>query len=234
MPPTNEEKHEETYRAAEAAVRGADPAALAARAGARWVAGTGPADVPRADPASEGEGSTRGTLELPGFGGLTRLSWPQLVFSSDHPLLQLFPWRLIALHYLARATGREAGQDWIGYRELPDGLFYANTVTREVEQPMAERYARSRNGFLEAGRALGGAAADVADAALVFHPLPRVPILAALWLADEEFPAKAKVLYDRSGAENLPLQDLRILADLLWAGFKRVGPPAAVPPVPGP
>jgi hypothetical protein len=222
MPPTNEEKHAETYQAAEAAVRGQDPATLAARAGARWIPAVAPARP--ADPPAAGA-LPGGTLELSGFGGVACLSWPRLDFSSEHPLLQLFPWRLIALHYLAGATGRGPGEDWIGYRELPDGLFYANTVTREVEAPMAERFGRSPDEFLTAGRALGGVPVGMADAALVFHPLPRVPILAALWVEDEEFPAKVKVLYERAGAENLPLQDLRILADLLWAGLNRVATP---------
>lgn len=210
MAPTNEEKHDEAYRAAEAAVREADPGTLAGRAGVRWLPS-----------AQLSQGGPAGVLEIAGFGGVARANWPDLAFHSEHPLLQIFPWRLIALHYLAGATAREPGEDWISYRELPDGLFYANTVTREVEKPMAERYAAAREDFLAAGRALGGAAAQVADAALIFRPLPRVAMLAALWLADEEFPAKVKILYDRAGAENLPLQDLRILADLLWSGLKR-------------
>ncbi len=206
MGPTNQEKHEETYRAAEDALRGADPARLAQRAGLEWVPGE-----------SEGVGS----LIVPAFGGVARIDWPDLTFRAEHPLLQTFPWRLIALHYLATATGSEPAEDWIGYREIPDGLFYANTVTREVEQPLAAAFGESAEAFLAAGRPLGGRPADLADVALVFHPLPRVPMVLALWLADEEFPAKAKVLYERSGARNLPLQDLRILADLLWSALKR-------------
>jgi hypothetical protein len=63
------------------------------------------------------------------------------------------------------------------------------------------------------------------DAGLCFWPLPRVPVLFALWAEDEEFPAKVKVLYERTGARNLPLQDLRILADLLGGLLKRGAPP---------
>ena len=209
MAPTNQEKHEEAYRAAEEAVHSGEPAFLAERAGVEW----------RALPDARG-----GAMVIPSLGSTARLSWPDLVFQSESPLLMSFPWRLIALHYLAGVTGREPEGDWISYRELPDGLFYANTVTREVEEPLAALFGRSADAFQAAGRPMGAEVGDVADSSLVLRPLPRVPMLFALWLADEEFPAKVKVLYDRIGAGNLPLQDLRILADLLGAALKSRAP----------
>lgn len=208
MAETNEEKHQETYAAAEQAVRAADPDVLAARAGVRLSTADG--------------GSPR--LEIPALGQIVTLTWPGLVFGPASPLLESFPWRLIALHYLAGATGTEPGENWVSYRELPDGLFYANTITREVEEPLARLYGLAPAHFLEAGQRLGGEPLAMADAALLLRPLPRVPLLFALWTEDEEFPAKVKVLYERSGADNLPLQDLRILADLLGGGLKRGAP----------
>ena len=52
-------------------------------------------------------------------------------------------------------------------------------------------------------------------------PCRACPCCSRSGLADDEFPAKVKVMYDREGARNLPLQDLRILADLLGAALKR-------------
>lgn len=205
MAPTNEEKHQETYAAAEDAVRGLDPLEVARRAGARWVA------------AAEGGGG----LEFEALGSTVRVAWPTLAFEGPPTLANNFAWRLIALHYLAMATGRTPGTDWVSYRELPDGLFYANTITREVEEPLARLFATDTGAFLAAGRPLGASSADIADASLVFRPLPHVPVVFALWREDEEFPAKMKVLYEREGTANLPLQDLRILADMLGAALRR-------------
>jgi hypothetical protein len=213
MEQTNEEKHQETYAAAEEAVRAEEPGRLATRAGVRWT-------------GVEQEG----LLEIPAFGTRVDLTWPSLEFrpAPGPPpvagILSSFPWRLIALHYLAGATGEEPGEDWISYRELPDGLFYANTITREVEEPLAGLYGRTPETFTQAGRALAGEPLKVGDVALLFRPLPRVPVLFALWAEDEEFPGKVKVMYERRGARNLPLQDLRILADLLGGLLKRGAP----------
>ena len=208
MAETNEEKHQETYAAAEAVLRAMDPAQVARRTGAWW------------HPDVEGGGDSGG-LHFSALGLPVTLTWPALVFDASSPLLNTYPWKLIALHYLTGATGRPAGEDWISYRELPDGLFYASTITREVEEPLAALYGDAADRFLAAGAPLAADRTQVADAALVFRPLPRVPLLFALWQADDEFPAKVKVMYDRQGARNLPLQDLRILADLLGAALKR-------------
>jgi hypothetical protein len=164
------------------------------------------------------------------LGTVVYLSWPDLAFTSaetENPmsgLLATFPWRLIALHFLTGATGQETGEDWISYRELPDGLFYANTITREVEQPLAGLYGQAPEAFSRAGEVAGAEPLPMGDVGLRFWPLPRVPVVFALWAEDEEFPAKVKVLYERAGAANLPLQDLRILADLLGGVLKRGAP----------
>lgn len=207
MAETNQEKHEEAYRMAEERVREQDPAETAQRAGARWIAEDHEESAP--------EGRPEGRLEMPTLDQTLTVSWPDLTMSSTSAALLSFPWRLMTLHYLSEVTDTEPGLEWIGYRELPDGLFYANTVTREVEVPLAGRYGDSPDAFAEAAEGLGGTVVELADTAYAFRPFPRVPVVIALWLEDEEFPAKAKVLYEKTGASNLPLQDLRIVAEIL-------------------
>lgn len=215
MSTTNEEKHQEAFAGAEAAVRALPPADIAARAGLLWV----PASTGSVDPEA-GSMSPTGHFEIAAFGATALISWPELSFESSSPLLMSFPWRMIALHHLAMAGGAEPGEDWVSYRELPDGLFYANTITREVEEPLARLFGTDPAAFLAAGASLGGTPLRLADVALVFHPLPRVPVVFGLWREDDEFPAKVKVLYERVGAAGLPLQDLRIVAELAGAGMK--------------
>jgi len=215
MTTTNEDKHREAYAGAEAAVRALPPADIAVRAGLLWVPASTDHEVPGARATSPA-----GHFEIAAFGATARLGWPDLSFESLSPLLMTFPWRLIALHHLAMAGGAEPGEDWVSYRELPDGLFYANTITREVEEPLARLYGTDPAAFLAAGGSLGGTSMRLADVALLFHPLPRVPVVFALWREDDEFPAKVKVLYERVGAAGLPLQDLRIVAELAGAGMK--------------
>ena len=233
---TNEEKHAEAYLAVVKEVRALDPARLAVRAGGRWEparpeAGDaererpGAAEPEEAAPArpdrreTAGPAPQAGTLTLPALDSALSLVWPELEFRSGNPHLASFPFRLMALHYLSLVSGEEPGEDWVSYREIPDGMFYAETVSREVERPLAEVYGSDPEAFLEAGAALGGEPLTLADAAFALRPFPKVPVVFTLHGEDEEFPAdfpaEVKVLYERSGARNLPLQDLRILAEHL-------------------
>src|SRR5665811_695993 len=197
MSPTNEDKHREAYASAEAEVRALEPSSIAARCGMRWQGEVLALadDAALADEAAPSEAT--GTLTFQALGTATSLTWPALSFDAVHPVLHNFAWQLIALHYIRMATGRRPGTDWVSYRELPDGLFYANTITREVEQPLARLFATDPEGFRRAAPALGGTEIDVADVGVAFHPLPHVPVVFALWVEDEEFPAKMSVLYER-------------------------------------
>ncbi len=225
---TNEDKHAEAYLAMVKQVRALDPATLAARAGGRWQAGApdrpdAAAHRPEAArpdlPEPAGPAAPAGTLILPSLNSTLSLVWPGLEFRSGNPHLASFPFRLMALHYLSLVGGEEPGEDWVSYREIPDGMFYADTISREVERPLAEVYRNDPEAFLEAGAGLGGDPLTLADAAFALHPFPKVPVVFILHVEDEEFPAEfpaeVKVLYERSGARNLPLQDLRILAEHL-------------------
>src|SRR5665648_6050 len=149
MSPTNEDKHREAYSCAEDEVRALEPSSIAARSGMRWqgeVRGLADKAAPADEAALAGSTSSgrdaapseaTGTLTFQALGTATSLTWPALSFDAVHPVLHNFAWQLIALHYMRMATGRRPGTDWVSYRELPDGLFYANTITREVEEPVS-------------------------------------------------------------------------------------------------
>jgi len=76
--------------------------------------------------------------------------------------------------------------------------------------PVAQKYGRNKDGFIEKGRSLGGELARFGDAALKLYPLPRVPVILSLWLEDEEFPARADLLFDSTC-------DLQIPTDIIWS-----------------
>jgi hypothetical protein len=75
---------------------------------------------------------------------------------------------------------------------------------------IADQFGTDRVGFLERGLALGGNATNLGDASLELHPFPRVPAVLVLWLKDEEFPARADLLFDSTCSLQVPM-------DILWS-----------------
>jgi hypothetical protein len=78
--------------------------------------------------------------------------------------------------------------------------------------------------FQAAAAAMGGIAHDLADAAFEFRALPRLPVVIALWAADEEFPARARFLLDPTACRQLPLDALWLLLGLLARRLVDAGP----------
>jgi hypothetical protein len=75
---------------------------------------------------------------------------------------------------------------------------------------IAEQFGTDREGFLERGVSLGGNAMNLGDVSLELHPFPRVPAVLVLWLKDEEFPARADLLFDSTCILQVPI-------DILWS-----------------
>jgi hypothetical protein len=77
-------------------------------------------------------------------------------------------------------------------------------------EPLAGKYGRDKKGFIDKGKSLGGELVNLGDAALRLFPLPRIPIVLSLWLEDDEFPARADLLFDSTC-------DLQIPTDIIWS-----------------
>ncbi len=130
---------------------------------------------------------------------------------------------ILLLHYLLHADGIPLAYDWCAYRDLPDGLFYAQAFEQRGERPLAETFGRAgapgeesgSDAFKAASAALGGEPLDLADAAFAFAALPRLRMAALLWLGDEEFPPRATILFDAAAPHYLPAEDLAGLGGLL-------------------
>ena len=75
---------------------------------------------------------------------------------------------------------------------------------------IAERYGNDRTGFIEKGKNLNGNIMNYGDASVELLPLPRIPVTLILWLSDDEFPARADLLFDSTCEQHLPL-------DVIWS-----------------
>lgn len=75
---------------------------------------------------------------------------------------------------------------------------------------IAERYGNDKTGFIEKGKKLNGNIMNYSDAAVELLPLPLIPVTLLLWLSDDEFAARAGLLFDSTCEQCLPL-------DIIWS-----------------
>ncbi len=74
---------------------------------------------------------------------------------------------------------------------------------------LAAKYTNIPGSLTRRALDLGGASVKYGDEAVEIRPLPRVPVTLLLWRGDEEFPARADLLFDSSVELQLPL-------DVIW------------------
>lgn len=118
--------------------------------------------------------------------------------------------RLSVIGYLAIAKGVAPTGRLITPINMRSGqLFFRGSHILPLDR-VAEKYAGDRDGFLKRGEELNGERLGHGDASLKLLPLLRVPVVQILWLADDEFPARADLLFDSSCEVQLPI-------DVIWA-----------------
>jgi hypothetical protein len=119
------------------------------------------------------------------------------------------------MHYLLTADGAAVADRWVAFRELPDGLFYAQAFAGHEEDVLAQHFGQDLAAFRAAAAAQRGQPLDLADASFRFQALPRVAMAVLLWEGDDEFPARARILFDAHAGHYLPTEDLSGLGDWL-------------------
>ncbi|MCE5194282.1 MAG: DUF3786 domain-containing protein [Nitrospiraceae bacterium] len=77
-------------------------------------------------------------------------------------------------------------------------------------QAVTEKYGNDKNNFALKAKNLCGRRLNYGNISFEFRPLPRIPITLILWLHDDEFPARADLLFDSSCEYHLSI-------DILWS-----------------
>ncbi|MBN1178877.1 MAG: DUF3786 domain-containing protein [Anaerolineae bacterium] len=122
----------------------------------------------------------------------------------------------LILTYLVSADGTTPSRRWQGFRELPDGMFYAQAFRGYAEDRLArELGAEGMAALHRAAQALDGQPIDVGDAGYAFTVMPHIHVAAVYWLGDEDFPSRTSILFEDTASHYMPTDGLAILGSHL-------------------
>jgi len=121
----------------------------------------------------------------------------------------------LILTYLATADGTTPSCRWVGFRDLPDGMFYVQAFQGYTGGRLVRELRGGVGSFRRAAEALGGEPLAIGDAGYAFTVLPRVRLAVVYWEGDEEFPSQARVLFEDTAANYMPTDGLAILGSQL-------------------
>jgi hypothetical protein len=124
---------------------------------------------------------------------------------------------LFIIYYLLAAKDARVSGEWISEKDLPGGATFFRGPHLLPTDLISGRFGDNLAEFKKCCRESGGAALDLADAAFRFDITPDIPVAVLYWQGDEDFPAEAKILYDRSITALLPLDIVFALAVAICA-----------------
>lgn len=139
--------------------------------------------------------------------------WPgiEAISSSTGKPLSTFDLAML-IYYLETADGTALADHWIGFRELPDGAFYHQAFEGYSGRVGARHFGGKPERLTLAAEKLQGVRLpDLAPHAFSFLPLPRIRLAIALWPGDEDFPARASVLFDAAAPHYMTTDGLALL-----------------------
>ncbi|MBU2490954.1 MAG: DUF3786 domain-containing protein [Proteobacteria bacterium] len=157
------------------------------------------------------------TLRVPFLNRVYKVELPEFTYKDETDPGKEVPIQeqVILLHYLQGDFDALPQEDWVAYREIPGAGFYDSAFSKRAVVPLIRAFGNDPKGLARAAERLSGSRAPVGDHAWDFLPLPRVPVRMVLWEGDDEFPANANILFDRSAGRILSPEDLAWLAGML-------------------
>jgi hypothetical protein len=201
---TREEAIELAFASAQQRLRALDPAMVAKRAGVEW---------------HEGQGG--GELDITFLNRRYQVLLPAAEVrgeaGGEPPLVK----RVLILHYLIQAQGKELARRWVDFRSLPGGVVYYPVFRGRVIARLVRMFGERPREIISAAAPLGGRKIAMADWAVEIPVFPRVPVVFALWEASDEFAPEGTIMYDDALPSYLETEDAIIVCEEILGELKR-------------
>ncbi len=123
--------------------------------------------------------------------------------------------KVLILHYFIGASGTQAADRLITFRELPEGTVYAPTFAKRTIKHLLNYFGQEPQLLLDTAEKFGGRRVEHGDVAVTIMAFPRVPITIVLWRGDAEFTPDGSILFDASITDYLAAEDITILCETI-------------------
>jgi hypothetical protein len=114
----------------------------------------------------------------------------------------------LAWHLVSAAEIAPSGS-LIRIEDMKDGRGFATGSHTLPLSRLASLHGTNTEAFLKKAGAWGGTAFTLGNASVRLEPFPRIPVIVIIWSPDEEFSARASLLFDSTSAYQAPI-------DVIW------------------
>ena len=128
----------------------------------------------------------------------------------------------LILTYMVMGDGTTPSKRWIGFRELPDGMFYVQAYRGYTGIRLVRQLQGGLSALEGGAEQLGGEPIEaIGDVGYAFTLLPRVRAAVVYWQGDEELGSQARVLFEDTAPHYMPTDGLAIMGSHLVGSLLR-------------
>ena len=122
--------------------------------------------------------------------------------------------QLCILAYLIQATDQPLRDKLVKAETLASGEFFFRGIHEMPTDKLAAAFGDDPKRLFNAIDKYNGRRCQYGDASMELYILPRIPITVVIWGGDEEFEARASMLFDQSAGDHIALDGLGAAADM--------------------
>jgi len=122
--------------------------------------------------------------------------------------------QLCILAYLINAKDVPLANKLVRAETLRGGQFFFRGLHGLPTKELEEAFGQCPEKLFDVAERFGAERRNFGDASIQLYVLPRIPLTMVIWRGDEEFAARASVLFDQSAADQLPLDALLAAVNL--------------------
>jgi hypothetical protein len=158
-------------------------------------------------------------LELPYFNGHILIDADNIT-KKDGTALTRYEQVFIYIH-LARGGASPPSGKWRNLVEIPNTVSKVKSMVEHVEKPLIEKFQGNSEALRQAALKIGGldkqAEFPESDVAMLFSPLPQVPVMLMFWdgEAADGFGAEVKLSFDDTITQHLDIEAIMFLSERL-------------------
>jgi Domain of unknown function (DUF3786) len=130
--------------------------------------------------------------------------------------------QLCLLAYLINARDVPLANKLCKAETLPGGQFFFRGLHSLPTDKLQIAFGDRPESLYDVSRSLGAEPCEYGDASVRLNVLPRVPLTIIIWGRSEEFDARASVLFDKSAADQMPLDALMVAVNLAVQALTKV------------
>lgn len=110
------------------------------------------------------------------------------------------------------APGRRLKNEWVTFSELKDAAPFTKAFQQSIVMPLALTFEGKPGAYEKACEALGGIRLPGSGLSYQISAFDCIPMRFLFWDGDEEFPAQANVLFDRSATDFIHVESTVTIA----------------------